>query len=310
MVGVRYEYTAVDQGDFGSPLVEGGVEYGDEDRDRYATAIESPAGLTRVNRSQLRPETVAFLNATDFEDAFLVAYQEYPDSSVPDNAVVGANRTGGTLSLELTDRGRVGSDDVTLETVFVRVYRDGREPPSTVELDTEGRGYAVGRGPVEGADARLQFFADRSAVAGDPVAVPVTVTNDGTEPVTVPMTVTVDGTAVANASVTVPSGGSETATPNATFPAVGTYAVRVNDARPVTVWAGPEPLYHDRVPGDPDGDGLYEDVNGDGEATFADAIALAFVEFGDLSTGQVDSVDFDGDGDADFHDAVTLAFRV
>ena len=57
-----------------------------------------------------------------------------------------------------------------------------------------------------------------------------------------------------------------------------------------------------------DSDGKYEDINGDGQGTFDDAIALAFVQTSGLSQAQVDALDFDGDGDVDFQDAIELAF--
>jgi hypothetical protein len=61
---------------------------------------------------------------------------------------------------------------------------------------------------------------------------------------------------------------------------------------------------------DPDGDGQLEDVNGDGEATFDDAIGLAFNTGAASVTENRDSFDFDGDGDVDFDDAISLAFQV
>ncbi|MGM0591182.1 MAG: cell surface glycoprotein related protein [Halobacteriota archaeon] len=72
----------------------------------------------------------------------------------------------------------------------------------------------------------------------------------------------------------------------------------------------PEPLVGNSIPTDPDGDGLYEDVNGDGEVSFADAIDLAFVRPDNLSSRQTAAVDFDGDGDVDFDDAYELAFEI
>ncbi|MGM0591971.1 MAG: hypothetical protein ACQETI_10165 [Halobacteriota archaeon] len=63
-------------------------------------------------------------------------------------------------------------------------------------------------------------------------------------------------------------------------------------------------------PTDPDGDGLYEDVNGDGQATFGDAIELAFVNGAGLTDAQQTALDFDADGDVDFDDAISLAFAV
>ncbi len=66
----------------------------------------------------------------------------------------------------------------------------------------------------------------------------------------------------------------------------------------------------DRRPTDPDGDGLYEDIDGDGEVTFGDATDLAFAETDGLTDRQIAALDFDGDGDLDFDDAVELAFSV
>ncbi|MFC6873782.1 hypothetical protein [Halobellus marinus] len=63
------------------------------------------------------------------------------------------------------------------------------------------------------------------------------------------------------------------------------------------------------APTDPDGDGRYEDVDGDGEVTFDDAVALSFVDTTELSSEQVAALDFDEDGDLDMDDAVALAFE-
>lgn len=62
-------------------------------------------------------------------------------------------------------------------------------------------------------------------------------------------------------------------------------------------------------PTDPDGDNLYEDINGDGEVSFDDAVALSFVDATELGTEQVAALDFDDDGDLDIDDAVALAFE-
>jgi hypothetical protein len=59
-------------------------------------------------------------------------------------------------------------------------------------------------------------------------------------------------------------------------------------------------------PTDPDNDGLFEDVNGNGRIDRNDAIGLAFAE-GSCVENNVDELDFDGDSDFDFDDATTLA---
>jgi PKD repeat protein len=73
-----------------------------------------------------------------------------------------------------------------------------------------------------------------------------------------------------------------------------------------------EPVVTDAAgpPQDPDSDGLYEDVNGDGEMTFEDAVTLAFVSGNNLSNQQISALDFDENGSLDFQDAVALAFSI
>jgi len=61
-------------------------------------------------------------------------------------------------------------------------------------------------------------------------------------------------------------------------------------------------------PQDPDNDGNFEDINGDGQTNFDDALALAFVDDSQLSQTQIDAIDRDGDGKIDFNDAIDLAF--
>lgn len=60
-----------------------------------------------------------------------------------------------------------------------------------------------------------------------------------------------------------------------------------------------------------DNDPQFEDVNGDGEANFTDAVDLAFANTGAINSGtqaQINALDFDGDGDVDFDDAIELTF--
>jgi hypothetical protein len=67
----------------------------------------------------------------------------------------------------------------------------------------------------------------------------------------------------------------------------------------------------DGPPSDPDDDGQYEDVNGDGTSDLNDAFDLAFgplQQADDLSDAQVAALDFDGDGELTLNDAFALAF--
>lgn len=60
-------------------------------------------------------------------------------------------------------------------------------------------------------------------------------------------------------------------------------------------------------PQDLDGDGLYEDVNGDGEFTPEDVALFAYNIDSEAVQAAMEAFDFDGDGDVDFDDALTLA---
>jgi len=60
---------------------------------------------------------------------------------------------------------------------------------------------------------------------------------------------------------------------------------------------------------DLDGDGLFEDVNGNGRLDFDDAVQLA-LHIDQVTDGDVSYFDFNGNGRLDFDDAVRLAFRV
>jgi PKD repeat protein len=64
-------------------------------------------------------------------------------------------------------------------------------------------------------------------------------------------------------------------------------------------------------PRDPDGDGRYEDVDGDGTVGFLDVIDLLFVDWASLDeAGQRAAMDFDANGRVGFLDVVTLLFEL
>jgi hypothetical protein len=63
-------------------------------------------------------------------------------------------------------------------------------------------------------------------------------------------------------------------------------------------------------PGDLDGDGLYEDVDGDGKLTHNDPMHLAFNLDSEVVQAHKSAFDFDGDGDVDFDDTKALAAMI
>lgn len=133
------ESVVFDHAGIGSALVEGGVEYDPETTTtrRYATVLDDPADLARLNwslLSRVSPEAAALVNGTDLSNATLLVYQETPASSSPDYRVESVTRTNGTVEVGINDSAPGGTADVTVETVVVRLAGD---PPDEVIFRTE-----------------------------------------------------------------------------------------------------------------------------------------------------------------------------
>jgi PKD repeat protein len=151
-------------------------------------------------------------------------------------------------------------------------------------------------------------------LAGDEARIVVRVRNVGTEATTVPVRVAVGERVTRTRTVgPVPVGGSETVEVRnvTTGLDTGRYPVTVSTADDTTTgWlrvVSPTPLSGgEGRPTDPDGDGLYEDIDGDGEATYADVVALfeGFETEGVAANGV--AFDFNRNGRVDFDDIVTL----
>lgn len=134
----------------GDRPIRGGIAYpegGDGGGERfYVTVVGSTEDATRFDREVLPADATRFVDGTDFEAAFLVVVQAFPASSVPDYRVESVSRDGGTLRVRVNDSSDFGTDDVTLETVLLRV---AGTPPRRVVVTTEdGFEFATGDGVV------------------------------------------------------------------------------------------------------------------------------------------------------------------
>ncbi|WP_226021805.1 glycoside hydrolase family 9 protein [Halomicrobium salinisoli] len=87
-----------------------------------------------------------------------------------------------------------------------------------------------------------------------------------------------------------------------------------NESEPATATAttdtegggdGPEPLDGTR-PTDPDGDGVYEDLNGNGETDYSDVVRYFDEIDGEYFAENAEYFDFNGNGEADYSDLVAL----
>lgn len=135
--GPAYEALVFDSGLTDSPVIEGGLvpAVGHAGTEHYYGTLLTDAGATdRFNWSLLPEDAAAFVEETDFETASLVVVQAYPKSSVPDYRVESVARSGDRLHIRINDSSHVGTDDITLETVLLRVHHSGDAPQSaTIE---------------------------------------------------------------------------------------------------------------------------------------------------------------------------------
>jgi len=134
-----YDVTVFDSGWTGYPILEDGLVYPDDfeaNASYYATLLTDASDTERFNRSQLTDDAEQFVDETDFETASLVVVQAYPKSSVPDYRVESMTRDGDRLDIRINDSSEMGTDDITLETVLIRVEHDGT-PPSEARIETQ-----------------------------------------------------------------------------------------------------------------------------------------------------------------------------
>jgi hypothetical protein len=151
-------------------------------------------------------------------------------------------------------------------------------------------------------EAGIDLFDDADQpVAGD-VTDQVGLFDAGTEPNTTPGS----GSDQAPAQTSPDQGADEggVVRPVSQVSNAGEYP-SVADTMRVTITPGPAPVGRGLGrPTDPDGDGRYEDVNGDGRSTILDVRTL--LENFDSARGSGTAFDFNGNGRLDFTDLVSL----
>jgi len=132
-----YDVIVLDSGPAAYPVIEGGLVpniTSPPTERHYGTLLSDSSAVNRFNHSVLPDDATTFVEETDFETASLLVVQAYPKSSVPDYRVESVTRDGDRLHVRLNDSSHIGTDDITLETVIVRVVHDGDAPQSaTIE---------------------------------------------------------------------------------------------------------------------------------------------------------------------------------
>ncbi|MEF8974872.1 MAG: hypothetical protein V5A21_01410 [Halapricum sp.] len=188
-----YEATVFDTGLIDQPLIEGGISPSlntSGDISFYATLVTRADETDRFDWTALPDDAATFVNETDFDRDSILVVQAFPKSSVPDYRVESVTRSGDTLDVRINDSSEMGTDDITLETVLIRVAHDGTPPTSATVTTQNGDTFATGDGPVtvdhsvgpgeEGTDVTLPLTSDdESRNVEDPRD--LTIENTGSE---------------------------------------------------------------------------------------------------------------------------------
>ncbi|MGB9956582.1 PKD domain-containing protein [Haloferax prahovense] len=314
-----------------SRTVNGSLTVGDADAGEDTTAPVADAGddlTTPVN-------TTVTLNASGSTDN--VGIDTYQWDLDGDGTVERTTETPtvttsfarpGTTAVELSVIDAAGNTDS--DTVNVTAVSDSEGV--TVRLDPESS--RVSRGNETAVDVVVENVTngvrsydisvstaagspvtfENATLAGDPGFRSVDISPNGDRiSITAAAADTPDTGAVTVATVTVRGTHSGTATLEATVTALGDednepYTVGTVSNTSVTVGqrTGPPAIVADRLPTDVDNDGVYEDINGDGNVSVSDVQAMFANRDDDALRQQRGAFDFTGDGDINIVDVQRL----
>ena len=258
------------------------------------------------------------------------------DANASEDVEVAADGSSVDLDYAFADTADTGS--VTIATVSLEGSDAGSanlslEPTATNDevlvFDEGGFGYDVADTSGATLDVQaVQFLVDdleapEKAAAGSDVTVTANVTNDGavesTQPVEFGIDVDADGEleTVETESQTIAAGETVQVSFTVSVPEDASLGPRQHgvftaaDSATAEIEFTPPDVNGDgSLPGDLDGDGLYEDVNGDGELDSGDAQALFSNRESAAVQNNVGAFDFNGDGSINAGDAQALFSEV
>ncbi|MFC6943261.1 CARDB domain-containing protein [Salinirubellus sp. GCM10025818] len=256
------------------------------------------------------------------------------DLEVLNDANVDALITDSTAEFDYFGADTADSGPVTIATVTVEGAGEGTASLSigpadgnseVLLFDEGGTGYDVtGTNGATLEVLPVQFDVDTTsapekAAVGSTVTVSATISSDGavesTQPVELLFDVDGDGTteSIETQQVTIGVNGQTEVSFDVSVPADASFGDRaysvetVSDSAGGTVEFTPPDINGDgNLPGDLNGDGLYEDVNGDGSADSGDAQALFAARDDTAVQNNAGAFDFNDDGAVNVGDAQAL----
>jgi hypothetical protein len=225
--------------------------------------------------------------------------------------VESAARTAGSTGVRLSLGTRIPEDpivvgeNVTARVVVTNASHGVGSYDVTVTSERTTVAEVVGVRPLGEPDRNVTTVGPSSATVSGIGAD----TRNGSGVVVVAVTLRTVGNGTTALSLSVDAVGDETGRAYDVTDVAGT-TLDVEPTGPIP--PGPPEIVPPDPPRDPDDDGLYEDVNGDGDVDFVDVIDLLFAGFEGLNDDSAlrAAVDFDGDGRVGFPDVVDLLFEL
>ncbi|KXA97195.1 hypothetical protein AKJ39_03595 [candidate division MSBL1 archaeon SCGC-AAA259J03] len=137
---IQFENYVFDHLGYDMPIIEGGITYQDENMDmrNFIALISSREDTDRFNYSLLDESANRFIENTNFKNSVLVVFQESPASSYPNYRVEKVSLEGNGGYMFMNNYSEMGTDDITIETVLVRVHLE-ESPCRVVTITEEGR---------------------------------------------------------------------------------------------------------------------------------------------------------------------------
>ncbi|MFC5973467.1 hypothetical protein ACFPYI_19230 [Halomarina salina] len=272
---------------------------------------------------------------------FRIAVDDSAIAQITDVNVLGSGSTSTELASDgswvdvdyafrdTPETGSVVFAEVTVEATSAGTTSLGIEPAAgnsdVLLFDEEGAGYTVtGTSGSNLEVVAVEFLVDNidapeKAAVGSTISVNGQVTNDGSVESTQPVELYLDTNGdeilelVETKQVTIDAGETVTVSFDVDVPANAPFGdheygivTSVNSATGSIEFTPPAVSENQPLPGDLDGDGLFEDVNGDGQANVGDAQSL-FSNRDDAAVQQyVAQYDFNDDGVVNVGDAQAL----
>ncbi|GGN94259.1 PKD domain-containing protein [Haloarcula pellucida] len=274
--------------------------------------------------------------AVDNTTAAEITGASVADDSATEEIEIAADGSWVDLEYAFADTADTGS--VVVATVSVEGVNAGTanlslEPTDTnsevLVFDESGQGYDVTGTNGASLDVQaVQFLvsdlsAPDKAAVGSTMTVTANVTNDGSVESTQPVEFRIDADGdgdletVVTKQETIAAGATDQVTFTFSVPSdadfgprqYGVFTAADNETAEIE-FTPPDVNGDGLLPGDPDDDGLYEDVNGDGSVDVGDAQALFSNRDSAAVQNYVASYDFNGDGVINVGDAQALFSEV